>query len=218
VEAAGRQASYRRAGLNSHTPANTNLPAAPELVNTHAKCAPRSRNEIGVTTSTPKRKVGLPAIPPARIPPVAGGKGRPVVKIVERWNGKLSDSPVIPDEEHPLQLFTYQDVANLCQVTTQTVQEWVKKGMIESPQSFGWTMRFTLGQVRSITQGRQAPGTHEVKPSPRAEIGKKGGNPKGRWKKTKPTKHGKTTARPKPSTSSAKGKLKLLKSAGNVSN
>ena len=81
------------------------------------------------------------------------------------------------------QLWTYREVAALCRVTLQTVQEWVKRGRIPSPIYFGFTARFTADQVADIMCGAKPPGSYTPAPSARAEIGALGGS------STYPQKH-----------------------------
>lgn len=72
--------------------------------------------------------------------------------------------------------WTYKEVAAIKRVKVQTVQEWVKRGMVPSPVYTGFTARFTPEQVEVILLGTSKPGTFEVTPSPRSKIGKLGGS------------------------------------------
>lgn len=74
--------------------------------------------------------------------------------------------------------WTYKEVAAVKRVKVQTVQEWVKRGMVPSPVYTGFTARFTPEQVAVILQGTSQPGTYPVTPSPRSDIGKLGGSSK----------------------------------------
>lgn len=76
------------------------------------------------------------------------------------------------------QFWTYREVAAMCRVSLQTVQEWVRRGRIPSPNYYGSSARFTEDHVADIMCGRRPVGTYTVTPSPRAEIGKLGGSTK----------------------------------------
>ena len=83
-------------------------------------------------------------------------------------------------------MWTYREVAAMCRVSLQTLQEWVKRGRVPSPTYIGFSARFTQEQVADIMCGRKKAGSYPVAPSPRAEIGKQGGH------------HAKKKNRPKP--------------------
>lgn len=68
--------------------------------------------------------------------------------------------------------YTYDEVARLKRVKKQTVQEWVKHGMIPSPVYTGFTARFTEEQVAEIMCGTGERGKYPVAESPRARIAK----------------------------------------------
>ena len=95
--------------------------------------------------------------------------------------------------------WTYKEVAAVKCVSTQTVMEWVKRGMVPSPVYTGFTARFTADQVAEILCGTSKPGTFQVTPSPRSAIGKMGGGSKVKKKgKARNAAQQKRDARPKP--------------------
>lgn len=95
--------------------------------------------------------------------------------------------------------WTYKEVAAVKRVSTQTVMEWVKRGMIPSPIYTGFTARFTADQVAEILCGTSKPGTFPVTTSPRSKIGKLGGGSKLKKPgKSRNAAQQKRDARPKP--------------------
>jgi len=78
--------------------------------------------------------------------------------------------PVQPPPPTADVLYTYADVAKHCNVSTQTVWEWVAKGKIESPRYLGFQARFTLQQLISAGERLHPEGTFPVTESPRAKV------------------------------------------------
>lgn len=95
--------------------------------------------------------------------------------------------------------WTYKEVAAVKRVSSQTVMEWVKRGMVPSPVYTGFTARFTAEQVAEILCGTSQPGTFPVTPSPRSKIGKMGGSSKVKKPgKARNPAQNKRDSRPKP--------------------
>lgn len=76
--------------------------------------------------------------------------------------------------EAAMTLYTYTEIAARLKVTVQTVEVWVKRGMIPSPLYFGTTARFTLDHLKQICAGVKPPQTYPASDSLRATQARAG--------------------------------------------
>ena len=61
-----------------------------------------------------------------------------------------------PSVKAPARLLTYNDVADLCQVSKRTVKRWVEERKIHPTRLGGTTVRFTDAEVRRFIAAGQA--------------------------------------------------------------
>jgi excisionase family DNA binding protein len=81
--------------------------------------------------------------------------------------------PQLPDPPTEDRLYTYEEVAKYCGVSTQTVWEWVALGKVQSPRYLGYQARFTRQQVVDMGERLHPIGTFPVTESPRAIVARR---------------------------------------------